>query len=333
MGNETSVSVADTIKDALKVNLHSGTKNGIDPSESKRRRLDVIAEILSTEQTYLKILERLNVYEEKLVEKAFMKPENIKVLFCGLAALLGFHREFCKRLKSRLKQPLERKGYYTLLVGDIFAEYVSMMPVYSAFINNFDLANEKVAKLGNSKKFTKWETEFRADFNQLGLQDCLIAPVQRLPRYLLLLKSLISVTLESHKDFKAIHSSMNQIEKILQNVNSAKRLSEAQNQLFDLQARLDKSSTPLVAPSRVLCESFEIVRVIPEKAKSQKGFIVVCNDGVFAAWQSGPFNKMAINASLTLAVVSLKLTTPAIEPGVLQISDDVVVKFESEAEA
>ena len=40
MGNETSVSLADSIKDALDVNFHSASEK-MDPKESQKKRLQV----------------------------------------------------------------------------------------------------------------------------------------------------------------------------------------------------------------------------------------------------------------------------------------------------
>ena len=79
------------------------------------------------------------------------------------------------------------------------------MPMYSAYIDSFDRSNKAVQKLVNSKKreskkpFKELEDKVKSKTKGLGLTDLLILPVQRLPRYLLLLNSLKEVTLKEHK--------------------------------------------------------------------------------------------------------------------------------------
>lgn len=105
-----------------------------------------------------------------------------------------------------MEKPITDKGYYTLQVGDLFVSYAGLMPMYSSYVDNFDASNQKLAELvkKSAKKFHNLEEAAKKETGNLGLTDLLILPVQRLPRYLLLLQSLKEATLRSHKDYSMV---------------------------------------------------------------------------------------------------------------------------------
>ena len=78
-----------------------------------------------------------------------------------------------------------------------------------AFINNF------INKIMSS-----------AALDGLSVESLLIEPVQRLPRYKLLLKSLIESTSEEHKDYKKLTTAALLLEKIIESVQTIDKLNE-----------------------------------------------------------------------------------------------------------
>ena len=316
MGNETSTMLLNSVRDALQLNYGGG------------KRLEVIKEICGTERTYCAMLERLKEYQEKLLQLNLIKPAAAKTIFCGSETLLAFHRSFLAQLEARV----ESSSSPSIIVGDIFLEYVDMMPMYTAAINNFEYADAAVLELRKSKAFQAFEKEQKKSFKSLGLQDCLIAPVQRLPRYLLLMKALAAVTSDSHSDHQSIVTAIFEMEAILQSVNSSKRTSEAREQLFGLQRRLDKASDSIVAPARSILASFETIclkKSAEEKlSKHRKGFVAVCSDALLIAWQSGPFGgKLLLKHSISYA----NLNVSTVESSDELSFNDVFLRFENES--
>ena len=59
------------------------------------------------------------------------------------------------------------------------------------------------------------------DFKQSGLEDLLIMPVQRIPRYVLLLRDIIKSTWSEHNDWDGLHSALQMLEGIAVDVNEA----------------------------------------------------------------------------------------------------------------
>jgi FYVE/RhoGEF/PH domain-containing protein 5/6 len=65
------------------------------------------------------------------------------------------------------------------------------LKTYTQYINNYDAAQNAVAKCSqDNPRFQRWLEETRNDplCKGLGLQSYLIMPVQRVPRYSLLLR-------------------------------------------------------------------------------------------------------------------------------------------------
>jgi hypothetical protein len=121
MGNQQAVSLGDSIKDSLKLNLHGG--EGLDPKVSAKKRLEIVGETLETEATYVKILHHIHFFESNLMEKKILDSAKCKTVFSVAFSILNFHVAFFQKLSTRAEKPLKEQGYYTLVIGDIFEEF------------------------------------------------------------------------------------------------------------------------------------------------------------------------------------------------------------------
>ena len=87
------------------------------------------------------------------------------------------------------------------------------------------------------KAFEKSQAELP---NGLELDSFLITPVQRMPRYLLLLKELAKYTPENHPDYAGLQSTLEYLTKVLNELNESKRRAEQTNTSHKILA-IDKS--------------------------------------------------------------------------------------------
>eukprot|EP00124_Ichthyophonus_hoferi_P003939 Ihof_evm4s383 gene=Ihof_evmTU4s383 len=73
---------------------------------------------------------------------------------------------------------------------------------YTTYINNYDEATATLQSLRSDPKFTSFLEERRMYYGiREDLSDLLICPVQRIPRYVLLLEQIIKYTPEDHPDY------------------------------------------------------------------------------------------------------------------------------------
>src|SRR5690606_21047936 len=87
----------------------------------------------------------------------------------------------------------------------------------------------------------------------VGFSDYLIMPVQRIPRYNLLLKELIKHTHESHKDFKNLQKALEGTISISEFMNSKMEEENNRKKLFQISNRLkfkDLSEKKIILPHR-----------------------------------------------------------------------------------
>lgn len=73
----------------------------------------------------------------------------------------------------------------------------------------------------------------------------MITPVQRGPRYTLLLKELLSRTAETHPDYQNLQQAIKAVEAKVNSVNTKIRESQAQNEVIAIQSKLVGDDIPV----------------------------------------------------------------------------------------
>jgi len=90
------------------------------------------------------------------------------------------------------------------------------------------------------------------DCHQLDLQSFLIMPVQRVPRYSLLLRDIAKHTWPEHPDYKELNQAVTEVEQIASWLNEKKKEAEFSSKLFEIVSVITKapSSLNLLEPTR-----------------------------------------------------------------------------------
>ncbi|KNE56373.1 hypothetical protein AMAG_02186 [Allomyces macrogynus ATCC 38327] len=210
------------------------------------KRKNIIAEILATEDTYIAELAYLvEHYVKQMEERQILSAEEVKGLFSNVESILKFHRDF---LVGAMRANQDR-------LGRVFAQHSAYLKMYSVFINAYDQAMVDLSKwLAKRKKVRQFCDTAAQDpaHHQINLQAYLMLPIQRIPRYRLLLQSLLKHTPEDHADYADLTRALAEIEAIAKKINERKRLQEDTAKLIALQARIKGRPGPLVTPHRRL---------------------------------------------------------------------------------
>ncbi|KAL0477495.1 RacGEF [Acrasis kona] len=151
-----------------------------------------------------------------------------------------------------------------ILVGDVFLYACEMLDVYVPFLQKYDKCTRTIRKWRSREPlFDKWLNSRKKMQQSKGLDlgSLLIMPVQRIPRYLLLLKSLLKLTPEGHPDKLNIESSITQI------TNCATRHNELIRSNYKVVRTIQLSKKLQVHDlhrngRRVVCESNVVVNKI-----------------------------------------------------------------------
>ncbi|KAL1131698.1 hypothetical protein AAG570_011311, partial [Ranatra chinensis] len=125
-------------------------------------------------------------------------------IFYQVPSILAHHEVFLEELRKRLENwDINQR------VGDLILETFtkqSVIDTYTAFINNWKNAKDAVKTASQSKPaFARFlESMARENKGKLDLDSLLIMPVQRIPRYELLIQALLKHTDPCHIDVSSL---------------------------------------------------------------------------------------------------------------------------------
>ncbi len=239
--------------------------------QSSNGRVHVVQEILLTEQDYVEDLQTL--YNDFFVplskasyinfwgsETKVITPDDKIVIndATKLSNILNLHEEMLPRIEARLRN-------WTRLqcIADIFVEYAPRFKVYADYGMNFKGLRDKIADLRKQNSaFCKW----LADRKDAGdIESLMIKPIQRIPRYILLLKELIKQTQrskdgENHPDFQNIEFAITKVKESAEYLNTKIKHHELQQKLLQLQKNLRPSHYPsLLLPHRIFVMEGDLI--------------------------------------------------------------------------
>ncbi|KNC98846.1 uncharacterized protein SPPG_05819 [Spizellomyces punctatus DAOM BR117] len=227
--------------------------------QTPERRRKVVMEILTTERTYVEQLEALlDVYIRPIEERGILNAQENNALFANVKSILLFHQEhLLPDLEKKCSSPEQQ-------LGPVFLAGAPFLRMYSAYYNNFDAANtfvchleaqvasnspanpfplpassaastnmqivaQRAASKARAKQFREFMQEAKKDprHTQNSLQSFLILPVQRLPRYKLLVDELLECTPTEHPDYAELKRAREEIRRRVEECNEKKREWEA----------------------------------------------------------------------------------------------------------
>lgn len=160
-----------------------------DKVENPKRAM-VVKELIHTEGTYVKNLTTIiNVFMIPLQTQKILDDEQIKFQFGSVKIILEKHQQL---LDSLVKASINE-------IGLVMSTFSKELYVYEDYLVNFDAALLRRAALLSTRKFAMFLDSVRnsPECGGQGIESYLIAPVQRIPRYRLLLQELIKYTNKS----------------------------------------------------------------------------------------------------------------------------------------
>ena len=214
-------------------------------------RLRAIREVLQTEKTYLKSLE--------LLIEHYVKPLKV-ILDQPTHNILFGHVEMIHNLNSELLQELEIDLNN---VGSAFLRLGPFLKLYSVYAFDYKRVLLTLQDLQDKNaKFKSFldRTETRPDV-QKKLNSLLILPIQRVPRYKLLLQQVLLYTSPSERDFKILQDSVKQMENTAAHINSLVEDQENTQIMLNLQNSLVGRCPRIIEPCRKLIREGVLLKV------------------------------------------------------------------------
>eukprot|EP01103_Thecamoeba_quadrilineata_P012941 TRINITY_DN3461_c0_g6_i1.p1 TRINITY_DN3461_c0_g6~~TRINITY_DN3461_c0_g6_i1.p1 ORF type:complete len:798 (-),score=113.89 TRINITY_DN3461_c0_g6_i1:61-2454(-) len=215
----------------------------------------VAREILATERIYVNNLMTL--------KKTFMDPlmqsvqtgnpiitlDQIKTIFSCLEVIIGYNEQLLLELEARIE---DRWSHHQCL-GDIFIRLNHYMKTYTQYIKDYNKSINMISQCkSNNQKFVEFLQKVQQDKKEkkLPLNSYLILPVQRIPRYELLLRELIKHTPKFHLDYQNLVTAYECMQKVALYMDDKKKESENIQKVLEIQSSLVGDAPVLTLPHR-----------------------------------------------------------------------------------
>jgi len=252
-------------------------KKYLQARKRSQMRRHILNEILLTEQSYvssLRLVEEL--YIIPLMKGNIVNAQVIPLLFSNIQFILQIHLSFLEDLKKRT-QTLHPH----CCIGDLFErQMVDFKPAYLQYIKSYDKSIENITKQkDNNEQFQKFlqETKLNPRANLLELNDFLIMPVQRLPRYELLLQDVRRNSEPQCADSETLQNVVSQLKQVTYFINEQKREFDSQTRMLELREKL-VGGQKLMHEGRKLIKEGPLFKINLKAQKEVLVYCFLCND-------------------------------------------------------
>uniref|UniRef100_A0A8C7WQ40 TIAM Rac1 associated GEF 2a n=1 Tax=Oryzias sinensis TaxID=183150 RepID=A0A8C7WQ40_9TELE len=203
----------------------------------------VIQELVDTEKSYVKDLDCLfEIYLKPLERETFLTHDEMESLFGSLPEMLDFQRVFLQTLEERIASSpdfstLETLSQFKKLLfslGGSFLYYADHFKLYSGFCANHIKVQQVLKKAKTDQAFKEFlDARNHTKQHSSTLESYLIKPVQRVLKYPLLLRELVSLTDADSEEHHHLTEALKAMEKVASHINEMQKIYEDYGSVFD----------------------------------------------------------------------------------------------------
>lgn len=213
-----------------------------------KKRVNIVREIIETEQTYLKDLNTIaNFWQTNCATKIKMEQSDLDQIFKNIGPILNCHTTFLEDLKKCGTE-------YSSCFASTFLKFAPLFKFSQMYISNYPQIQNVVANYESKSKNQKIFKQLQRECDERDFQSYLITPVQRMPRYTLFLKELVKSTPTSHPDYNYIKIASEQIDAISKQIDQSSTNAKLKQRLFELQQKIKEDFTFLDRQRQLLME-------------------------------------------------------------------------------
>uniref|UniRef100_A0A672HFJ8 FYVE, RhoGEF and PH domain-containing protein 4-like n=1 Tax=Salarias fasciatus TaxID=181472 RepID=A0A672HFJ8_SALFA len=245
-----------------------------------QKLFNIASELLNTEKAYVTRLKLLDQeFYAKLMEEAnkgTFPVDVVKNIFSNISSITTFHRDFL------LPDLEKRMGEWasTPRIGDILQKLTPFLKMYAEYVKNFDKAMELL------KHWTDRSPQFKAIIQDiqsqeacgsLTLQHHMLEPVQRVPRYEMLLKDYLKKLPQDDPDRRDAEKSLEIIATAATHSNSAIRKSENLKKLMEIYEMLGEEEDIVHASNEFIKEG-NLLKLAARNASAMERHLFLFNN-------------------------------------------------------
>ncbi|XP_031839732.1 FYVE, RhoGEF and PH domain-containing protein 4 [Nomia melanderi] len=256
---------------------------------SRRKKARQIAEeLLATEKNYVNVLRLIDqVFQFRVDQENRAHPmfpmETVQHMFSNIKSIYKFHNDF---LLPQLQERIQN-WESDPRIGDIMKNFAPFLKMYTEYVKNFDYAMNLIHTLQiKVARFAAIINEIQKldECAKLSLPHHMLSPIQRLPRYELLLKDYLRNLTEENADYEdaknmafflaealgLVSTAANHTNDAMKKIDKFKKLLEIQESIYD--------TTDLVSATRELVKEGRIVKISARSGDHQERHLFLFSD-------------------------------------------------------
>uniref|UniRef100_A0A8C5HQN3 Phosphatidylinositol 3,4,5-trisphosphate-dependent Rac exchanger 2 protein n=1 Tax=Gouania willdenowi TaxID=441366 RepID=A0A8C5HQN3_GOUWI len=211
-------------------------ESGKDLDKQLRLRVCVLSELLKTERNYVGTLEFLSVIRATLLVAIL---SSFQVLFSNIEEILAVHKDFL----SMVEEVLQPEPHAHHEIGRCFLHFRSRFQIYDEYCGNHEKAQRLLLELNKIRSVRTCLLNCMLlggrKNTEVPLEGYLVAPIQRMCKYPLLLRELLKRTPKKHSDYTFVQESLQMMKAVCSSLNEAKRQMEKLEILEELQSHIE----------------------------------------------------------------------------------------------
>ncbi|XP_059823638.1 uncharacterized protein si:dkey-91i10.2 isoform X1 [Hypanus sabinus] len=199
-------------------------------AKRRRERKEAILEFVNTESSYG---EDLRIIREEfhlpMQAAGLLTPEQLAVVFSNIQELIEVNEKFLERLQDSTEQAFDQndEDFLTVCIGEMFLEFVNMLPAFQTYCIHQSASLNLLNTLEKEKELLRIFLDVSQNDNtalrRMNLRSFLMAPLQRVTKYPLLLSRIGSSTPELHPDHRGLREAKSRVESHLEHINMKSR--------------------------------------------------------------------------------------------------------------
>ncbi|KAI0240310.1 FYVE, RhoGEF and PH domain-containing protein 3 [Lamellibrachia satsuma] len=323
---ESSDWVSDSSFDSTDDELDQRSLSGDDLEFTPKNKLEHIAyELFCTERTYVKKLHLVVEFQSLVIaenKKSRMFPDGvIPQMFSNIKSIYEFHHNF---LLPQLKERILSQWDSQQKIGDVLRQLAPYFKMYTEYMVNYAHAMNVITQWQvKSPKFAKivCSLENKSMCNRLSLFAHLLEPIQRLPRYQLLLKDYIDHLPEDSNDKEDVAESLQLATAAAVHSNECMRKTEKLRKVLEIRESLiGNDAFRLISPTREYIKSGGIVKIAARNGNQLRRYLFLFNDIILVCMPPTTSTKQQYRLKAKLSVDGMKGSQWRVEDARLRCS-------------
>jgi len=276
-----------------------------DADATKKKIWNIVNEILATEKAYTKRLHLLEKFQSRLLSEAKennIVPEKVVTeIFSNLSSICTFHATMLlPDLEKRITNWSANEK-----IGDIFKTLGHCLKLYSDYVKNFDHATTTLNQwMKKSPKFASIieELQKQPECEHLTLQHHMLGPIQRVPRYRLLLQDYLKKLPKDSPDRAEAEESLSVISEAANHSNNSMKGMEQFKKLVEIEERIAEGlqGESLATASRVFIKEGELVKIAARSDQRQARILLLFNDLLLCCNKIPPVGKLKVRQMMDI---------------------------------